>query len=106
MTVVVSDNESEARFEIRLDGELAGVLQYRRHPTQIALVHTEIEPSFRGRGLASQLIGAALDAARAQALDVLPVCPSVQGYIQKHPDYLDLVPVNRRAHFNLAVDSQ
>ncbi|MFZ1154724.1 MAG: GNAT family N-acetyltransferase, partial [Solirubrobacteraceae bacterium] len=93
------------RFEIRLDGELAGFLQYRRHPTQIALVHTELAPRFQGHGLASQLIGSALDTARADALEVLPVCPFVQAYIQKHPDYLDLVPASRRAHFNLVSDS-
>ncbi|HTA14202.1 MAG TPA: GNAT family N-acetyltransferase [Solirubrobacteraceae bacterium] len=101
MPGVVRDNEREQRFEIELDGELAGILQYRRHPSQIALVHTEIETRFQGRGLASELIGWALDSARAQSLAVLPVCPFVQGYIQEHPDYLDLVPPNRRAHFKL-----
>jgi predicted GNAT family acetyltransferase len=106
MASVVSDNEGEGRYEIWLDGQLAGILQYRRHPSQIALVHTEIEPRFRGRGLASELIGFALDSARAQGLEVLPVCPSVQAYIQKHSRYLELVPANRRVHFNLAADPQ
>lgn len=106
MTTLIGDNEHEARFEIQLDRELAGFLLYRRHPTQIALLHTEIFPTFQGRGLASQLIGFVLDTARERGLEVLPVCPFVQDYIGKHPDYLDLVPAGRRAHFKLTDDSQ
>ena len=101
MANMISDNESKTRFEIRRDGELAGFLRYRRHPNQIALVHTEIYPFFQGLGLASQLIGSVLDTVRSQRLEVLPVCPFVQDYIRKHPDYLDLVPAGRRAHFEL-----
>jgi hypothetical protein len=106
MATTISDNENETRFEIRLDGELAGFLRYRRHPTQIGLVHTEIFPSFEGRGLGSELIGSVLETAREQGLEVLPVCPFVQDYIRKHPDYLDLVPAARRAHFELTDDSR
>jgi uncharacterized protein len=106
MTALISHNENETRFEIQLDGEPAGFLLYRRHPNQIALLHTEIFPTFAGRGLASQLIGFVLDTAREQGLEVLPVCPFVQDYIRKHPAYLDLVPAGRRAHFKLTDDSQ
>jgi predicted GNAT family acetyltransferase len=106
MATPVSNNENETRFEIQLDGELAGFLLYRRHPTQIALVHTEIFTSFQGHGLASELIGSVLDTARELRLEVLPVCPFVQDYIRKHPDYLDLVPAGRRAHFKLTDDTQ
>ena len=106
MASAISDNQSEGQFEIRLDTELAGILQYRRHPSQIGLIHTEIDSRFRGRGLAAELISAALDAAREQSLEVLPVCPAVQHYIQGHLDYLHLVPANRREHFNLPAASQ
>jgi uncharacterized protein len=105
MASKIGDNENQTRFELRLDGELAGFLLYRRHPTVITLVHTEIFPSFQGRGLASQLIGSALDTAREQGLEVLPVCPSVQDFIRKHPGYLDLVPVSRREQFELIDDA-
>jgi hypothetical protein len=33
---------------------------------------------------------------------VLPFCPFIRGYIQRHPAYLDLVPGDRRAEFQLA----
>jgi uncharacterized protein len=106
MASVVCENEGEQRFEIRLDGELVGVLSYRRHASRIALIHTEIDRQFQGRGLAAKLIGSALDAAEAQGLEVLPVCPFVQDYIRGHPEYLELVPAARRAHFKFLSDSK
>jgi hypothetical protein len=67
----------------------------------IEFVHTEIEPEYEGRGLASELIRSALDTARANGLQVLPLCPFVREYIERHDEYLELVPVARRAHFHL-----
>jgi uncharacterized protein len=97
----VSDNRGKSRFEIEVDGEVAGYTSYQRGKDQIAFMHTEIEPAYEGRGLASQLIAAALDQARAEGLEVLPFCPFVRGYIADHDEYLDLVPVERRAEFEL-----
>jgi GCN5-related N-acetyl-transferase len=53
--VDVVDAPDAARFEVRVDGELAGFVEYRRRPGVIAFVHTEIEPGFEGHGVASQL---------------------------------------------------
>jgi predicted GNAT family acetyltransferase len=97
----VTDNPGQNRFEIGADGEVAGFLTYQRGKGQIALIHTEIEPAYEGRGLASQLIVAVLDQARADGLDVLPFCPFVRRYIADHDEYLDLVPAERRAEFEL-----
>jgi predicted GNAT family acetyltransferase len=97
----VTDNRGQSRFEIEVDGEVAGFTTYQRGNGQIAFMHTEIEPAYEGRGLASQLIAAALDQARAERLEVLPFCPFVRKYIADHDDYLDLVPAERRAEFEL-----
>ncbi len=98
----VRDNPELERFEIRVDGTLAGFTQYRRRPNLIAFVHTEIDPSFEGQGLASELLAHALGEARSRDLAVLPFCPFVRGYIERHPEYLDLVPEQYRAEFDLA----
>jgi predicted GNAT family acetyltransferase len=100
----VVDNPDEERFEIRVGDQLAGFTQYRRRPGLIAFIHTEIEPELEGMGLASTLIKAALDGARSEGLAVLPFCPFVRGYIQKHDEYLDLVPVDYRTQFDLPAD--
>lgn len=101
MAVEITDNPRQDRYEIREDDELAGFTLYRRHPGMIIFVHTEIDPRFEGHGLAGQLIRSVLDQARADGLQVVPVCPFVRAYIERHPGYQDLVPPERRREFNL-----
>src|SRR5690348_7198746 len=95
----VSDNPDQQRYEISVDGELAGFVQYRAKPGLIALIHTEVDDRFEGQGLGGQLIAHALDDARARDLAVLPFCPFANAYIKRHPEYLDLVPADRREAF-------
>ncbi|SFS79889.1 GNAT family N-acetyltransferase [Saccharopolyspora flava] len=97
----VKDNPDANRFEIRVDGALAGFAEYKLKPGQISFTHTEIGEEFSGQGLAGKLVRAALDEVRGRELAVLPFCPYVRGWIGKHPDYLDLVPAERRADFEL-----
>lgn len=101
MTPTVTDVPERGRFEIDVDGGVVGVAEYQRRPGVIAFVHTEIDPAHDGAGLGALLVTAALDTARAQRLAVLPVCSFVRGFIDDHREYLDLVPVERRAKFGL-----
>ena len=98
---MIIDNPDQHRYEIRVDGELAGFVQYRRRPGLIAFIHTEIDHRFEGQGLGSQLIAAALDVARSEGLSVLPFCPFVNGFISRHPEYVSLVPEDFRSEFGL-----
>ncbi len=100
--ISVQDAPERGRFEIVVDGVTAGFTEYSDDAGLRTFPHTLVDDAFQGRGLASRLIRAALDATRAAGLQVLPVCPAVQRYIAKHPDYLDLVPPERRAEANLA----
>lgn len=93
---VVVDAPDRHRFEISVDGGLAGFVTYRRRDGEIAFLHTEIDDAHQGEGLAGRLVRAALDAARAERLAVAPHCPYVAGWIAKHPDYADLVPERHR----------
>ena len=97
----VTDNEGESRYEIRLGDELAGFVTYRRRPGRIAFQHTEVDDRFEGQGIGSRLIRTVLDQARSDGLAVLPFCPFVKAYIERHPEYLGLVPEDERSSFGL-----
>lgn len=99
--IKVTDEPEAERYAISVDGELAGFTQYRERPRGLAFVHTEIDDRFEGKGLGSRLISFALDDARARDLAVLPFCPFVKSYIQRHREYADLVPEDLKPQFGL-----
>ncbi len=99
--IEIAEDADKKRYEIHSDGKLAGFVTYRLKPGLIELVHTEIDEEFEGHGLGSRLIAFALDDARERNLAVLPFCPFVNDYIQRHRQYVDLVPEGRRAEFEL-----
>ena len=89
--VVVREVAEAGRFEAHIGDERAGLITYRIQGGRMVLPHTEVDPRFEGRGVGSRLAVAALDAARARGLSVLPACPFVRAYIDRHPEYEDLV---------------
>ena len=101
MATEVRDAPERERFELLVDGEVRGFTEYHPRAGRIAFVHTEIDAELEGRGLASELIGQALDAARSRGLAVLPFCPFVRSFIERHGEYLDLVPAGERERFGL-----
>lgn len=103
MSNEVRDNTEATRYEIVVDGAVAGFALYRR-PDEgtIAFTHTEIDEAYSGQGLAKVLARESLDDVRARGLAVLPFCPFFRGFIAKNAEYLDLVPEDKRAQFDLA----
>ena len=97
----VADNPAASRYELRVDGELAGFINYHIRGDTISLIHTEVGPGFQGGGFAGRLARYSLDDARKRQLAVLPFCPYVRSWIKRHPEYADLVPPDRRAEFDL-----
>jgi predicted GNAT family acetyltransferase len=95
------DNPDRNQFELLVDGRRVGYIRYRRFPDSIDLIHTEILPQHEGKGYGSALIAAALAQAREERLAVIPHCPFVREYIERHPEALDLVPAERRGEFGL-----
>ena len=92
MNVEVRNNPTEYRCEVWVDGKLAGYTQYSLGRGRIAFVHTEVYESYEGLGLGGQLAWAALDDARARGLVVVPYCPFIADFIERHLDeYRDLV---------------
>lgn len=97
----IFDNAEQFRFEIHVDGEQAGVCEYVSRGGLTAFTHTRTDPAFQGQGLAGKLVRQALDASREAGAEVLPFCDYVSAWINRHPEYLDLVPEDQRARFDL-----
>jgi predicted GNAT family acetyltransferase len=88
--IELRDNIAEGQFETTVEGRIAYV-QYARDGTRLALNHTEVPIELEGRGVASRLVKAVLDKARADGVKVLPYCPFVRTYLKRHPEYRDLI---------------
>jgi predicted GNAT family acetyltransferase len=97
--LTVRNDPQAGQYELLADGVRLGLAQYQAGPTALAFVHTEIAPEVGGRGLGGVLIREALDDVRRRGLAVLPYCTFVRHFIQTHPEYLDLVPPDRRSAF-------
>ena len=89
--VRVEDNPEASRYEVFVDDELAGFAEYHDALGIRTLHHTVVAPEFGGRGVGGKLAAAALDDVRAKGLAVVPTCPFIASYIQRNPDYADLV---------------
>jgi predicted GNAT family acetyltransferase len=99
--ISVRDNPDTHRFEIWVGGQQAGFAAYRLEGDAYAFTHTEVSDAVEGQGLGSRLVREALSQLRDRGVAVLPYCPFVKAYLQRHPDLIDLVPEADRARFDL-----
>jgi predicted GNAT family acetyltransferase len=96
METTVRDNPEESRYEIRDGDRVLGLAAYERRGETMVFTHTEVDPDAGEEGLGSRLVRAALDDVRSRGGSVVPLCPFVRGWIERHPDYADLVAPSRR----------
>jgi uncharacterized protein len=87
----VTDNEPSGRYEVHLDDELVGHLRYIRRGGRAYFVHTEVDEAQEGAGVGSTLVHEALQAQRERGEPVVPLCPFVRAYLDRHPEYGDIV---------------
>jgi predicted GNAT family acetyltransferase len=86
----VTDRSDRSRFELIEDGKLA-FADYRREGDVLILPHVEADPALRGRGAAGRLMAGLLEQVRADGLKVRPVCSYAVAWIERHPDFQDLL---------------
>lgn len=100
MATDVTESFEQQRYEIHVDGVLAGFAEYRGDGPR-AFTHTEVLEEFAGQGLAKALISGALDAERAKGRKIIPLCPFVAKFLTEHRSYLDLVEPHIRSAYRL-----
>jgi len=97
MATTVTENPAAHRYEISVDGALAGFTLLTVDGDVAIMPHTQIDPAYEGQGLATTLIRAALDDARERGLTVVARCQFVRAFIDNHADYRDLVTPSSRS---------
>jgi uncharacterized protein len=90
-SVRVEHDDAHHRFVGIVDDEELAVLSYRRHDGALDLLHTEVDPRARGRGVGRALVRQVLDEARGRGDQVIATCPFVTAFIREHHDYQDLL---------------
>src|SRR3954453_13554533 len=86
----VRDNKALSRFELDIDKGVA-FASYRRTASAVIITHTETPRAMRGRGVASELVDGALQLIRVPGSKVVAGCGFVVDYLEKHPEFADLV---------------
>lgn len=88
--IEVVNNEANHQFEAKVSGQVA-FAAYKLQGETITFTHTVVPPELEGQGLGSKIVKTGLEYARAEHLTVVPQCPFVASYIQRHPEYNDLI---------------
>lgn len=89
--IKVQDNPGRHQFELLVDGEVAGLAAYRESDGVVTVTHSEVNPRFRGQGLANELARRTLDQLRERGVKVVPLCPFFAHYVSEHHEYDDLI---------------
>lgn len=85
------DNPEKRQFEAYVDGKVAGFSAYDLTTDGIMIMHTEVDDAYEGEGVGSALVRQMLDLVRADGeLKVTVLCPFVNAWLRRHPDYQDL----------------
>jgi predicted GNAT family acetyltransferase len=92
MTTEVLNDPNLNRYELLVDGEHVGAADYVVKDNTLTFVHTEVDPAREGEGLGGELARGALNLVRADTeYRVSATCPFIRAYLDKHPEYEDLL---------------
>jgi len=90
MSYTLIDNKDKKQYEFHLDDDLARI-EYIKAQGKIFLTHTEVPAKFEGKGIGSALVKQVLDDIQQKGLELVPLCPFVAAYINRHPEYNVLI---------------
>jgi predicted GNAT family acetyltransferase len=89
--IQVVDAPERHRFDLLVDGEHAGLADYQVRGDRVTVVHSEVDPAFRGQGLGHELARQTLDQLRARGAQVVPACPFFAAYVREHHEWDDIL---------------
>ena len=89
MPETLIDNPAGQRFELAMAGGTA-FIAYRRSGATLSLNHAEVPTALGGRGVGTRLVRETLELIRSRGERVVPVCPFIRNFIERHAEYADL----------------
>ncbi|HNA99439.1 MAG TPA: GNAT family N-acetyltransferase [Marmoricola sp.] len=89
--LIINEQPAESRYVAERDGVQVGHIEYETEGSVLTLTHTIVPEEYAGQGIASALVRGVLDDLRERGLRAVPQCPFIASWIEKHPDYQDLV---------------
>ena len=87
VTATVVRNDTQRRYEVWYGDSLAGFTEYRERDSDSVFIHTEVDSAFGGKGLGSRLAHDAIEDVIARGRTIVPRCPFIKGWLDKHPEY-------------------
>jgi hypothetical protein len=98
--IEIRDDPEEGAYVIDVDGERAGKAVYHMRGGRHLFVHTEIDDRYSRMGLGTRLVRYSLDDVRAKRGTMVPICPFFASYLERHPEYEDIVDQELAARIN------
>ncbi len=89
--VQTSNNTEKNRYEAYQGVTLAGFVEDQETSELVVLTHTEVDPAFEGQGIGGALARAAMDDVHERELKALIICPFINSWIARHPEYVDVL---------------
>lgn len=96
--ISVRDNAESLSYEALIGGEAIGAVVCERAGPRLVILHTVVDPEYRGRGIATTLVRGVLDDVRAKGLTLTNYCGFVSEFIAGHPGYADLIDTGHPGH--------
>lgn len=84
-------NLEKNRFELEVEGKIAIIEFQKIEPNVLDLIHTEVPDELAGKGIGSKLVSGALEHCKDNNLQIIPSCPFIKSYIDKHPEWKELL---------------
>ena len=92
-TFIVKRNTAENRFEANI-GSHTAFIKFNAVDNKLVLTHTEVPSALSGQGVGSLIVEKSLELMKSADEKLVPLCPFVQAYIEKHPKWKSLLASN------------